>query len=234
MKKRNLFWGIIFLLGAIFIIVGKLGFFSEISFFSLFFTVFLLGFLIDSLIRLSFPGIFFSVAFLAIIYREQLGITPLLTPWTILGSALLASIGCSMLFNRKKFKKKWNNKHGSHNFSSVINDKDAQVVKHSTSFSSCIKYVNTEDFRRAELKCSYGAMKVYFDNAVIKEPGASINIDVSFGAMELYIPHDWNLNYSIDSSLAGVEEEDRGTVPGTIDVSLTGKASFAGVTIRYI
>ncbi|MCI8372405.1 MAG: hypothetical protein HFI75_08405 [Lachnospiraceae bacterium] len=233
MKKRNLFWGIIFLLGAIFIIVGKLGYLSEISFFSLFFTVFLLGILIDSLIRLSFPGIFFSAAFLAIIYDKQLGIVQL-TPWTILGAALLASIGCSMLFNGKKFKRNWNKKHGSHNFSSVINDKDQQVVKHSTSFSSCIKYVNTEDFRRADLKCSYGAMKVYFDNAVIKEPGARINIDVSFGAMELYIPHSWNLHYSIDSSLSGIEEEERGTIPGTIDVSLTGKASFSGVTIRYI
>lgn len=229
MKKRNLFWGIIFLLAAIFIIVAKLGYLAEFSFFSLFFTVFLLGILIDSLIRLNFPGIFFSAAFLFIIYNKQLGITEL-TPWTVLGAALLASIGCWLLFHKKK-----GNVHSfSNTASEVITDQDNQNVYYKICFGTCIKYVNTNDFKVANLKCVFGELKVYFDNAVIQKPGACIDIDVAFGELVLYIPKDWHLHISTNSLLAEIKEKNKDQMIGSIDVHLTGSAKFSEITIRYI
>ena len=44
--------------------------------------------------------ILFSIAFICIIYDDWLGITAL-TPWTVLGAALLGSIGLSLIFKKK-------------------------------------------------------------------------------------------------------------------------------------
>ena len=99
MKKRNIFWGILFVLGAIGLIVGKIGFLSDVNPFSLGFSVSLGVIIIDSLFRLNYAGILFPIAFLCIIYDKQLGITSL-TPWTVLISALFGSIGLSMVKGR--------------------------------------------------------------------------------------------------------------------------------------
>ena len=37
-----------------------------------------------------------------------------------------------------------------------------------TSFSSSIKYVNSDDFLGADVKCSFGGIKIYLDNALIQ------------------------------------------------------------------
>mgnify|MGYP006893000712 FL=1 len=42
-----------------------------------------------------------SIAFICIIYDDWLGITAL-TPWTVLGAALLGSIGLSLIFKKKE------------------------------------------------------------------------------------------------------------------------------------
>ena len=49
MKDRNIFWGILFVLGAIGLIIGKLGFLSDINPFSLGFSIILFAIIIDYL-----------------------------------------------------------------------------------------------------------------------------------------------------------------------------------------
>ena len=100
MRERNIFWGILFVLGAIGLVIGKMGFLSDVNPFSLGFSVILGAIIIDSLFRLNYAGILFPIAFLCIIYDKQLGITAL-TPWTVLIAALFGSIGLSMIFPKK-------------------------------------------------------------------------------------------------------------------------------------
>lgn len=109
-KKRfrfsNLFWGLLLILMAVFMILSKMGLIKGISVWSVFFTVVFGALLIRGLIKRSFPSIFFSIAFLCIIYDEQLGITAL-TPWTVLLAALLLSIGMEILFHKKRSYRKF-------------------------------------------------------------------------------------------------------------------------------
>ena len=113
MKKENLFWGLFFIVGAIALIVNKLGLLGGISLWTIFFTVFLAAMLIKSVMHRSASGILFSIAFLCILYDKELGITAL-TPWTVLGAAALGSIGCSMLFQPWR-KNHWEH-HGNEEF----------------------------------------------------------------------------------------------------------------------
>ena len=90
MKKNGekIFWGLFFILGAIFILVSRMGYFEEIGLLTLFLTVLLAALLIKSIRHIEFTGILFSLAFLAILYDKPLGIEEL-TPWPVFGAALL-------------------------------------------------------------------------------------------------------------------------------------------------
>ena len=74
-------------------------------------------------------------------------------------------------------------------------------------------------------------------NAKVNENGAQINLDVSFGAVELYIPKTWNVVNNLNVSLGGVEENKRrvsGDENNTITVVLSGNVSLGGVEITYV
>ena len=96
-KTRNIFWGILFLLGALALLLGKLGYLNGMGFWSVFISVILAGCLINGILRRSFGGILFSLAMLIIINDELLHMEAI-TPWPVLGAALLGTIGLHFLF----------------------------------------------------------------------------------------------------------------------------------------
>ncbi|GLB29840.1 hypothetical protein LAD12857_17630 [Lacrimispora amygdalina] len=106
-----------------------------------------------------------------------LGITEI-TPWPVLGAALFESIGLSIIFHDHHYH------HGHYkneeHFTEIIDQDDGKSFHFETTFGSSIKYVNSDDFSQANLNCSFGAMKIYFDNAVIQNENAVIRLDVSF------------------------------------------------------
>ncbi|MBD5467756.1 MAG: hypothetical protein HDR21_06350 [Lachnospiraceae bacterium] len=100
-RYAKLFWGLLLILMGIFLVISKMGLVTGISVWSVFFTIIFAAMLIRGLIKRNFFSIFFPIAFLCIIYDDQLGITAL-TPWTVLLAALLLSIGMEMLFNNSR------------------------------------------------------------------------------------------------------------------------------------
>ena len=232
MKERNIFWGILFVLGAIGLVIGKMGFLSDINPFSLGFSVILGAIIIDSLFRLNYAGILFPIAFLCIIYDKQLGITAL-TPWTVLIAALFGSIGLSMIFPKKnKFFKKsssWSCEEGE-----KINIEDEGNIKISAAFSGGTKFINTDKFASANISCKYSGLQVYFDNAVMAENTAVIKLDVAFSGLELYIPKNWNVENRTNVFLGGVENKKYGDKVYTNTLILTGDVKLSGVEIHYI
>ena len=100
--KKKIFWGIILVLAAVFLLVSQMGLIPElnIGFWTIVWTIVSAAILINGIAKFQFSGIFFGLAFLGIIYDEPLGISAI-TPWPILGAALLLSIGCNMLFPKR-------------------------------------------------------------------------------------------------------------------------------------
>ncbi|WP_346917315.1 hypothetical protein [Clostridium sp.] len=223
MKRGRILGGSFLILGGIALIINRLGYLPYIDFFA----VFLIYIIIKSALEVDFSGILFSIAFLCIIYDKQLGITAI-TPWTVLIAALLGSIGLSMVFNRYP---KWTRSKTKFN---TINTEDESHIKLQTSFAGSIKYINTDKFEQADLKCSFGAMKVYFDNAVLHEGKGLVNIESSFSGIELYIPKNWTVEDVSTISCGVMTEKNRNE--GTADNILTicGNINFSGVDIIYI
>ncbi len=239
MKKERIFWGIFLILGAIFLIAGRLGFMQGVPFWGLIWTVVFVALLLKSLLKLHYFGIFLSLALLAIVYAEQLKIQAI-TPWPVLGAAVLLGIGCSMLFPKKKWKNRFKNCHincNNENFSAtenVINESDGSNCQCSVSFGSSVKYINSDAFETGNFEASFGAMKVYFDNAIMKGTEASINIDNSFGGMELFIPKTWKVINKMDSCFGGVEEKGHEEWDGVHILYVNGDTNFGGITIYHV
>ena len=80
MKRKNVFWGLLFLLGAFAVLAGRLGVFRGVGFWSVLFSIGLLGVLVNGIIHRSWGTILFSAAFLAIVNSSLLGIEKLV-PW---------------------------------------------------------------------------------------------------------------------------------------------------------
>mgnify|MGYP003547241417 CR=1 FL=1 len=97
----KILWGLLFLVGAVYLIASRVWNLPTVSVFSVILTVFLAWLLIEGLRHLNFWEILFPIAFFCIIYAKPLGITAF-TPWPVLGAALLGSIGLSMIFKPKK------------------------------------------------------------------------------------------------------------------------------------
>ena len=74
MKKERIFWGLFFIVAAIFLLVSRLGFLGDIGLWSLLLTVFFVACLVKSIAHKSVSGVLFAVAFLCIVYAKPLGI----------------------------------------------------------------------------------------------------------------------------------------------------------------
>ncbi|MFA9396964.1 MAG: hypothetical protein ACERKV_01680 [Clostridiaceae bacterium] len=232
MKRKNIFWGVLFVLAGIVLVVSKLGFFPGVNALSMILTVFLVIVIVKSIFHLNFIGILFPLAFICIIYDKQLGITAI-TPWTVLFAALLGSIGLSMIFHKHI---KWGNtKFNNEDYKfEKIDVEDEGNIAFKNSFGACIKYVNTDKFEQAQFDCSFGAMKVYFDNANMIKDNAVVKIDASFSGVELYIPKTWNVEDKTTVFLGGVSEKNRSNQETINKLTLVGNISFSGVEIIYI
>jgi len=234
MKKERIFWGVLFILTGIFLVISKLGYLPDINVFSFLLTILLIVIIVRNALSVNFAGILFPIAFLCIIYEKQLGITSI-TPWTVLLAALFGSIGLSIIFQKNS---KWGKIRRSHyghtEYFEKVDVEDGSNVSFDTSFGASIKYINTADFEKADFRCSFGALKVYFDNAVMKNSSAVVRIDASCSGVELYIPKSWRVEDKTSVFLGGVTEKNRSGQVLTNTLTLVGDIYLSGVEIIYV
>ncbi len=238
MKNRNWFWGIFFLAAGFFIVANQLGGFVQLGFWSIAASVLLAATLIGSLIKLNFFGALVSAALLYAIYQEPLG-WPSVSVWLLLLTAVLVSIGLSMIFQNRIHRhcSKWN--HCGENYA-VRGPSDEYVdgdsVSISESFNEVSKYLHAECLRQANISCSFGKLNVFFDNVKLSPNGAEVYVDVSFGKIELYLPKGWRVIDQVHTSAGAVSNTPRvgAASPDAPTLTVKGRVSFANLEFRYV
>jgi len=238
MKTKNIFWGLFFIAGAGLITARAMVHLAGITLTNLVIAFFLLPILVKSLLKLNFFGILMPLAIFGILFANELHITEFV-PWPILIVAFLLSIGLSLIFGSfSKWEKRF--KVGksccSDEYEEIVDVDDEDVVKYGVSFGSSVKYLNSKSLRRADISCSFGALALYFDRAVLYKGNAVINLDINFAGAEIFIPKEWNVIIGVDTFLGGIDEKRRSdkTDPDAPTLKITGDISFAGVDIIYI
>lgn len=236
MKVRNLYWGVFFILAAVIIVLNQMGLLIGVSTISLIITLLLIPVIITSIRHWSFGGILFPLAIIGILYAEPLGIQNLI-PWPILGVALFLTIGLHFIFpHHRKYEQSYSHHHDdseewTEEKVDAGGDGEIDLI---TKFTGSVKYINSEKLRKVNIDCSFGGMKVYFDNSKLQTDEAIIDVNISFGGVELYLPKDWAIVDKVNCVLGGIEEKNRNQSNATKTIILKGKVSFSGITIIYV
>ncbi|MFC6201601.1 hypothetical protein ACFP1L_06915 [Lactiplantibacillus nangangensis] len=234
--KQRWFWGAFFLVSAIVLVTSQLGLFTyHVGIWTLLLSIVLIAIIITSLRNLVMPSLVFAIALLAIIYAKPLGITALV-PWTVLGAALLLSIGLSLLIRprwRYRFRHHGNwNGHFDHEHPSSATVEDPNV-NIDLSMSNSIRYIHSTDFNGANIHVSMGGAKIYFDAVELAHSDATITVDVSLSGVELYVPRSWQLKLNINNSMGELNTQGTPETEGPT-IYLQGRLSLGQLTITYI
>lgn len=239
MKKKQfkkIFWGILFLLGAAALLLGRLGYLEGLNFWSVFFSIVLIGLFADGILNRSFGQILFSLAGLVILNDEILHLEAL-TPWPVLGAALLGTIGLNIIFPKRwKYKNHQippspQNHRPQGGAENILSGED---IRCRAAFGYSVKYITGRDISRVFLESSFGNLEVYFNDAALKNNRANVFVECSFGNMELFVPADWNVIINVRQSFGNVEESGYGNPGGINTLSLEGAVSFGHVEIHHI
>ncbi len=242
---NNYFWGVFLLLAGVFLVVSQMGLLPDAGVVEILLTIACVAILINGLAHVSFGCILFSLAFIGILYDKELGITAI-TPWTILVAALLGTIGLNLIFGKLKrnFRRKhmqggYEYHHKGIHMSAEKDVEDSQSMEGenimiSTTFSSAIRYVNSNDLRYASISANFGGVTAYFDNASIPTGNAVLNVGVNFSGVEIYVPKSWKVINHVNAVFGGVEEKGQQAEPETATLTLEGACHFGGITIYYV
>lgn len=237
-SMNKLFWGLMFIAGAALLLANRLGYWSNLQTFSIvgiIFTIFFAWIVVQGLSQRNFFLIFLGLSLIAIQYDKLLHITAI-TPWTLLGAALLASIGLTILFPPKS--NHFSHVEGNSNFADkgekVFQAEDGEVISFKNAMGECVKYVNTDALVNVSLDNTFGSMKIFFDNAVIKNGIANVNVSNSFGETILYVPKTWNVENHMKISFGDFKVEGVPQTPGCPTLRIYGSNSFGDTRIVYI
>lgn len=244
MKQGNIAWGLTFILAALLIVCNQFGILKDVNIASTIAGLIFAVMLIKGIVYKRIDEVLFSGILLYVIFDTSLGL-PDLEFWPGLLIAVLLSIGFHMLFPKHYINTEWKNRmhYGfeQRDGSNVVFGEDVSYenekneVNYSVSFGSSVKYINSSYFENADLRCSFGELKVYFDNVVPANGVCTVNLDVSFGDIQLYVPRTWRVRNNIRCSLAGTKVV--GNAVSTEEsncINIEGNASFAGIEIYYI
>lgn len=234
-KKHNskILWGIFFILAAVYIIISRYMDFPRIDIFKLLITVFFILMFLEGLRHMDFFEILFPVACICILYDKFLGITAI-TPFPVLCAALFGSIGLTMIFGKKKRPYIWNNTK-SRIIPGTSNEQcNGENIWCKNSFGSAIKYINSDNFHGAELSNNFGSMVVYFDNAVIQEKSAYLNVENNFGETKLFIPKEWKIQNNLQHTFGEVNENGRFSENSNVTLYISGQTSFGEISIYFV
>lgn len=238
-RGKKLFWGLLFILGAIALIVGKMGFLETFSFWGIVFSIALLGILVEGIFHRSWGMILFPIAFLIIVNDEFLGLESI-TPWPVLGAALLGTIGLKILFPGKhrgigqvaKWKKRNNGKMIAGNEENNV--LSGEQIWFSNSFGDSVKYLGGSEVKQVHLENAFGNLTVYFDNVQLKDGSADVYVDSGFGNLILYIPANWTVVTKLEVSFGDVKEQGSVEAEGDNTLYLFGEVGFGDLQIYYL
>jgi len=211
----KVFWSVVFLVIGISLLLQSVGVVNiQIAFWQIVAGALLLVVAIRNLIRFEWFGFFLPFALIITIFERDiegvLGVEDLKL-WSIWAAAVLLAIGLSLVVKKR------------HVYNAGY-----------TQFGASTRHLKAPELKDVNVECSFAGTKIYIEDGEPPE-GAVINLNVSFGEVEIYVPRDWQIIDDVRKSLGGVTEKNMPSRDKkTKTLRLTGSLNFGGVEINYV
>ncbi|MDR3084848.1 MAG: hypothetical protein LBU47_00875 [Christensenellaceae bacterium] len=237
-RNGNWFWGIALILGAAFLVFSEMTNTvpSGINVLNVLLSIALVGFFIQSLVSWhGFFGLVFPLAGLYWLWHGSLGL-PIIELWVLGVSALLLFLGLEAIFHRKG-EHAWH--HGAdgdwNDHTSLSEGTDENHPYIQLSFGKTSRFLHADALESGRLSVSFGELLVYFDQVTLKDGQAQIQMDASFGAMQLFVPKEWEIVNNLGAGFGAVKDFTSKNRPaeGAPKLILNGDASFGEIRIQY-
>lgn len=228
--KKSAFWGIILILLAAALLASRLGYLEGIGFWPILLSAIFVAFLINGVARGKFGTILFSIAFLIIINDELLHLEAI-TPWPVLGAALLCTIALKMLFPGFE---SWRLKAMKDGRAGVMLDElSGNCRKYENVFGSSVKYISG-DVGQVEIENVFGSLSIYFMDALPSEGKINVSVESVFGSVTLYVPAEWTVRVNVQRVMGSAGDKGKCAPDGIYEMYVGGDAVFGEVKVIYV
>lgn len=223
-RKSDIIGGLIFLAAAVLLILGQLDIFSDINLIKILIFIIAVLAALWGLKDRNYFVFMFSLAFICIVFKHELHLE-FLSFYPVAFAALFGSIGLTLIFP-KNYPKTQDVKH--------TGPVDDEVINCSAQLGKSTKYVDSVNMTAAYITVTFGECSIYFDAAKLKTDSASINVDVSMGNVNIYVPKNWQLKNNISSFIGTVSVRGKRDNETVAYVELNGSVNLGSVTVHFI
>lgn len=255
MKKLNL-WGLLLIFLSVYLFADMMGWLVGYpGLFTSGLSLVLVFVSLSNLRKLDWYGIIMPLALIVVLFADTLHVRG--NTWYILLSGFLLATGLKILFKNKDSKPKYEyysnstsetfeeksytdkEDNGYQESKSKYDDKkygkeDADNIRASAMFSAKPRYVRSANFTSAYLETNFGRLDVFFDDAQFNPDGSEIHIDCNFGAVNLFLPRNINIDNRVDVSLGSGGNQNYFYTEGAPTLVITGSVNLGALEIKYI
>ena len=258
--KKTSFWGVLLIFLAVMLILKEINVINDVRIWGTILSAFFIAVFINGIRKLSLFRIFFSAAFLLIIWKSEITGFHMKNS-TILLIAFLLFLGCNMLFGKSlmRFRTKRAIKKATSGFSDDVRSRiDAGMngdfetafrdgfsamegeedfsedAVCNNSFGALEKRIKSPNLKSVAIVNKFGGSEIYLHESKPASNKILITVDIKCGGVELYIPREWNVENHIVCSGGNIEINSRSSNVTEATVELVGKIVAGSLEINMI
>lgn len=241
MNKRVL-PGIIFIIAAVLLILSIFDVIpSDIPWFRIIVAAFIVFIIINSIIYLSFYGIFIPISIILMLFKTNLQLE-YISNFEFFLVALLLAIGCSLLFKGKKYfytgsgtKFYFTNSNRMKKNESYENN-DNGIVTYINNMSSSNKILKDIEVEKIIINNNFGQFIINIEKINIKNEYLEIYIENNFGNVVLNISKDYYVDNRLKTTLGSSDDYNYNDYDNIIfgKIVLTGQSNLGNIEVNRI
>ena len=209
--KKNIFWGIIFILSAILLILNALGIRfglpENISVWKIVLCIGLVMWIIDQCVKKHFANIFFPLIFIVMLFEKEFATLlkiesgDIASTWVFLLIGLLLTAGFSLITKEAGFTFTYTVGDEKH----VYTGKEAKEKYREFKEQKSVYYIDCSEPINKEISVNLGRADIYFSNVDLYDGNGKLKIENNMGKITVHLPNSWTPDCNIDNSLGSVK-----------------------------
>ena len=113
---------------------------------------------------------------------------------------------------------------------------DGSYIYEKNRFNGIVKYITSDNFKKAQIDSQFGGVELYFNNAMVPDGHAEVELDTKFSGVDIYVPRHWTVVNNLHNKMGDVSIDemidDAEGMP--VELVLSGYTEFGGVKVNRI